>query len=188
MDFLKSMAIAASGLRSAVRAHARDRREHRQRGIDRAAAGRQSVPAQDPDLPLRNRSRARCADHDDGQGAGRTLRNSAPNMSRGIRRPIANGYVKYPERQFAGRNDRHARGAAFLRGEPQRHRRDAPHDPETIDLFAPERAPTNIGETHGVADYRRECLRQACAACRSGRQSGQGDGRRFGRTELRQRW
>ena len=33
------------------------------------------------------------------------------------------------EREFAGRDDRHARGAAVLRGEPQRHRRDAPHDP-----------------------------------------------------------
>ena len=33
------------------------------------------------------------------------------------------------QRQFAGRNDRHARGAAILRGQPQHHHRHAADDP-----------------------------------------------------------
>ena len=41
----------------------------------------------------------------------------------------ATGNVKYPERQSAGRNDRHAGGAAVLRGQSQHHRRHAPDDP-----------------------------------------------------------
>ncbi len=39
MDFLKSIAIAASGLARPGRAHAHHLREHRQRGFHRASAG-----------------------------------------------------------------------------------------------------------------------------------------------------
>ena len=50
MDFLKSIAIAASGLARAGRAHAHHLREHRQRGFDRASGRRRAVSPQDRDL------------------------------------------------------------------------------------------------------------------------------------------
>ena len=58
------------------------------------------------------------------------------------------------QRQSADRNDRHARRAAVLRGEPQHHQRDAPDDP------AHARYPQGlIGDlTHGIAHRCSQCL------------------------------
>ena len=129
MDFLKSMAIAASGLR--------------------AQSGRMRVISENIANAEFDRAARRAAIR-----TGARSRPSAPRWTaRSRRKTIAMGKVRqdptdfrtkyepgHPaadaerlrqisEREFAGRDDRHARGAAFLRGQPQRHRRDAPHDP-----------------------------------------------------------
>ena len=128
MDFLKSMAIAASGLRAQA---------GRMRVISENIAnanstaqrpGARSLPAQDPDLPLRDRPRARRADVI-AMGQVRAGPDRIPLKYEPAIRPPTPTASQISERQFAGRDDRHARGAAVLRGEPQRHRRDAPHDP-----------------------------------------------------------
>ena len=62
MDFLKSIAIAASGLRAQSGRMRVISENIANAEFDRAAPRRRSVPAQDPDLPRRGRPRARRAD------------------------------------------------------------------------------------------------------------------------------
>ncbi len=47
----------------------------------------------------------------------------------------AKGYVKLPNVELAGRGAGHARGAAGLRGQPQRHRDGAHHGDAHLDLL-----------------------------------------------------
>ena len=95
MDFLKSIAIAASGLRAQAGRMRVHLREHRQRGFDRAGARRRSVPPQDSDLPLRGRPRARRARGRARPRAHRSVR-LPPQVRAGPSAADANGNVKYP--------------------------------------------------------------------------------------------
>ena len=60
MDFLKSIAIAASGLRAQA-GRMRVISENLANADSTAQLGLRSVPPQNSDLPLRDRPRARCA-------------------------------------------------------------------------------------------------------------------------------
>ena len=187
MDFLKSMAIAASGLRAQSGRMRVISENIANAEFDRAAPGgdpyRRKIPTFRSEI-----DRALEAQHV-AMGKVRQDPTRLPHQIRaGHPAADAQRLREISERQFAGRDDRHARGAAVLRGQPQRHRRDAPHDP------AHHRSPARLSDVrtreqtrrpHGVADFRRQRLRQACAARRSGRQSRQGRRRRFGRAELR---
>ena len=77
------------GVRSARagRPHARDRGKYRQRGFDREDRGRRSLPAQDPDLPDRDRPHARRARRHHGPAENRSERFPARSISPAIRPP-----------------------------------------------------------------------------------------------------
>ncbi len=96
MDFLKSIAIAASGLRAQA-GRMRVISENIANADSTAQrAGARSVPAQDPDLPLRGRPRARRARGRARQDAHRSVRLPSSNTSPAIPAADANGNVKYP--------------------------------------------------------------------------------------------
>ena len=128
MDFTKSIAVAASGLRAQA---------GRMRIISENIANADSTASTASADPYRRRIATFTSQLDrelDARvvGTGR----ARPDMSEFQSKyqpshPAADakGYVKYPERELAGGNDRHARGAAILRSEHERHRRRAPDDP-----------------------------------------------------------
>ena len=96
MDFLKSIAIAASGLRAQAGPHAGDLREHRQRGFDRADAGRRAVSPQDADL-LAPRSTARSTRRSSRSAASSPITSDFRiKHEPGHPAADANGNVKYP--------------------------------------------------------------------------------------------
>ena len=96
MDFLKSIAIAASGLRAQA-GRMRVISENIANADSTAhAAGRRSLPPQDPDLPLRDRSRARRAH---GRRSARVRTDPSEFRTKyepGHPSADANGHVKYP--------------------------------------------------------------------------------------------
>ena len=116
-------------LARAGRPHARHLREHRQRRFDRASA-RAPIPTAARSRPSRPRWTARSTRRSSRSAASST----DPSEFRikyepGHPAADAERQRQISQRQFAGRDDRHARGPALLRGQHQRHRRHAPHDP-----------------------------------------------------------
>ncbi len=96
MDFLKSIAIAASGLRAQA-GRMRVISENIANADSTAQqAGRQSVPPQDSDLPLRGRSRARCAASWRSAMSGTDPSDFRLKYEPGHPAADANGNVKYP--------------------------------------------------------------------------------------------
>ncbi len=128
MDFLKSIRIAAGGMRAQA-GRMRITAENIANASSDGPGRRAATPiAQDPDLPHLVRPRA-AGDH-------RPARTGAPAAGRipdalrsqpsGRRSPrVRQG----PERQLARREPRHAGGPAQLRGEPQRRHLHPAHDP-----------------------------------------------------------
>ena len=95
MDFLKSITIAASGLRAQAGRMRIISENIANAEFDRAAARRRSLSAQDPDLPCRDGPRPGRADG--AIGRVRTDRaSSAPKYQPGHPAADANGNVKYP--------------------------------------------------------------------------------------------
>ena len=97
MDFLKSIAIAASGLARAGRPHARHLREHRQRRFDRADR-RAPIRTAARFRPSRPRSTARSTRSSSALGRvhDRSSPNSASSTSRAIRRPTPTATSNIP--------------------------------------------------------------------------------------------
>ena len=128
MDFLKTMAIAASGLRAQA---------GRMRIISENIANADSTPSTPNAQPYRRKIPTFQTEVD------RTLdvklvelgKTRTDNSEFRIKyepgHPAAdkNGNVQISQRQSASGNERHARCAAFLRSQYQRHQRDAPHAP-----------------------------------------------------------
>ena len=128
MDFLKSIAIAASGLRAQA---------GRMRVISENIANADST-AQTPGAdPYRRKIPTFRSEVDrtlDARVVGaRTRAQRSVRLPLEIRARPSGGRRQrlrpLSQRQSADRDDRHARGPALLRGQHQRHRRDPPHDP-----------------------------------------------------------
>jgi Flagella basal body rod protein len=119
MDFLKSMAIAASGLKA---------QSGRMRVIAENIANAESTAQRAGADPYRRKIPTFKSEMDRALNA-QTIGLGRVRTDQADFRTKCERLCEISQRQFDGRNDRHARSAAVLRSQPQRHRRDAPHDP-----------------------------------------------------------
>ena len=128
MDFLKSISIAASGLRAQA---------GRMRILAENLANADSTPQGPGTDPYCRRVPTFRSEVDRALDArvvamGRVRTDQSDFRLKhepGHPSADANGNVRYPNVNPMIENDRHARGPALLRGQHQRHRRDPPHDP-----------------------------------------------------------
>ncbi len=182
MDFLKSIAIAASGLRAQA---------GRMRIISENIANADSTAPTPGAEPYRRKIATFKSEIDralDAQVVG-----ARPRQDRSVRIPHQararpsgrrrQRQCQISQRQFAGRNDGPARGAALLRGQHQRHRRLAPHDPA-------HHRNSQILIRRDDDGHPEHCRQRLCESRPPDRSGGPGQGRRRGlrRARASARW